>query len=391
MPRGNAPARRQNAPNRAPAPNAVAVFDEQKAAAKIVALVSNRRDQLAALLGVDPATPAGARALDRFVTVALDVVTTNRGLLEADPTSILSSIRTAAQLNLEPSGVLGDGVIIARRDRQAGGRKIARFEPMYRGLAKLARRSPLVDGLDWQIVYENDPFRLVLGSSPAVEHERFTDGDPGAIRGAYMVAHLTSGELVIEYQSTTQILKVRDQASRAWQEDGEASLWGKWPEPMMLKTVVKSGMKKLPLETVAQIALAIDNEQDAPRVTTPAPRQLTGLRAKLGLGNGESLSDGSGAEEGAEAGTGEAPDGKTAPEASTAGTEPKGADRLTGERVSMSEGTQEEADRRAAEAAPCGDPSPYVDADAGIACVKPKGHEPTKTHGGHKAEDGSTW
>lgn len=396
------PSRGQTQNRRAPArnvtpPNAVVVFDADEAARQIKGQIERRSSQFAALLSADEGTPIGKRTIERFTTVAIDAIISRRDLLEADQLSLVSAVRQAAQFNLEPSGVLGDGVIVAYRDRNQGGKKIAQFQPMYRGLAKLARRSPTIKGLDWQIVYEKDLFRLVLGSEPRVEHERYVDGDPGSVKGAYLVARLASGELVVTYMSTAQIHKVRDSASRAWREDGETSLWGKWAEEMMLKTVVKRGLKKLPLETIAQAAVAYDDEVESVRVSAPPVRQLTGLRGKLGIGEleaGEAGQNGSGRAGDDEPANEASEPEKTAQEPSTAATEPTDGTPPEGSPAepAVTDGSKVEA---AKEVEHCGAENPYdegePEGDQGGPCVKAKGHRPGPTHGGHKARNGATW
>jgi recombination protein RecT len=371
MPRGQRAAAPRNDQAQS---RAVAVFDPDDAARKLTAAVRAREGQFAALLALDPGTSVGRRSLDRFVTVALNAAISDRKVLEADLLSVVSAIRQAAELNLEPSGILGDGFLNARWNRDAE-KKLAVFEPMYRGLAKLARRSPSVAAIDWQIVYEQDHFRLVLGSDPRIEHEPSL-AERGAIRGAYAYARLTSGELVVQWMTTAEILKVRDQASRSYQESGDGSLWIKWPEQMFLKTVVKRLCKKLPLDSVAQMAVALDDQQETPiRVSAPAA-PLTGLRARLGvpaIEPGESVQNGSGDAETAEAGSDTARAENAAQGPSTAATEP-----TEGQAVEL-----------------CGDRNPYVDDDDPKAderaCAEPKGHKAGKTHGGHKSTDNETW
>ena len=237
---------------------AVVPFDAKARAAEVEVSLMGRRDQFIALLGGDP------KLADRFLTVALDTVVRSRDLLEADPLSLLTAIRTAGTLGLEPTGVLGDGAIIARRDRNQGGKKIAAFQPMYRGLMRLARSSGQVASMDAAIVYENDEFEIVRGTEPRITHRPTLDDDMGGVKGAYAFAKLTSGELVVRYWPVAKLMRHRDRFAK------DSKFWAEHPEPMMMKTVVHELMKYLPLGHTASMAVAADEAVDY-GAALPAP------------------------------------------------------------------------------------------------------------------------
>lgn len=249
----------------------------------ITKLVEERREQLAKLLvGQD---------VDRFTTVALQVVMSDPGLLDADPLSVLSAIREAATHGLEPVGPLGDGAIIAYKEQ---GRPIAQFQPMYRGLMKLARRSGEVASIDAQVVYQNDDYLVELGTEPRIRHRPTPLGqERGQFVGAYAYARLRTGELVIVELNLADIDKIR-QSSRSYRNAVSRgkldSVWHKWPEPMMLKSAIKRLMKKLPLEPKASEALALDDRiesvetAEAPRPVREISEAKGRLLSKLGVG-----------------------------------------------------------------------------------------------------------
>jgi phage RecT family recombinase len=355
-------------------------FDPKKAAGTLRDLVGERQDQIAALLGAVMTSPQGQAIYERFVTISLDAIVSDKRLIQADPLSLIAAIRRSAMLGLEPSPALGDGAIVAYRDRDSG-KLIASFQPMYRGLAKLSRRHPDVRSIDWQIVFENDYFEYRVGVDVVIDHRPALDGNPGAIRGAYAFGRMSDGSVIPQYLSIAQILKVRDQASREWRENGESSLWGRWPEQMALKTVVKRLMTKLPLDPLAAEVLAEDNSVDTPpTVSTPRPKQLTGLRSRLGVAeleagdeDADGVTDGSGDDASDELATDAAPASDDAQGPSGAATEA-----TDGQVVEL-----------------CDDTNPYDDdepeEDRGGPCAEPKGHKSGKTHGGHKAKNGATW
>ncbi len=279
----------------------VVVFDAKTRMAEIEASLTARREQFIALLGGDP------KLADRFLTVVLDTVVRSRDLLEAEPLSLLTAIRTAGTLGLEPTGVLGDGAIIARRDRNQGGKKIAQFQPMYRGLMRLARSSGQVASMDAAIVYENDvEFEILRGTEPVIRHVPTLDDDQGSVKGAYAFARLTSGELVVRYWPVAKLLRHRDRFAK------DSKFWSEHPEPMMMKTVIHDLMKYLPLGHTASLAMAVDESVDY-----GAPAPVVSRSAKR-LGAGE---DGPQDEQEPEAGKDTAPTGDGAPEGSSEPTD----------------------------------------------------------------------
>lgn len=305
-------------PRRTQTQSAVVPFDPKARAKEISTLIEARRDQIASFLQADDAT------YERFVSVALDAITKDTNVLSADPFSIVQSIRHAAIMGLEPTSVMGEGAIVVYRDSDAG-KKLAQFQPMVRGLAKLARNSGEVAAIGVDVVHEKDVFEYRSGSDPAIVHEPYIeDDDPGAVKGAYAFAKLRSGELIPLYMTSAQILKRRN-VSKSFRHSGEASIWGQWPEEMMKKTVLRRLLvEKVPLSFRAQKALALDAEIDSLTVATPtvpalpAGRRPASSRLRARFEGDETAENGSGAEEDAEADTDTGPEDGAAQEAGPA-------------------------------------------------------------------------
>lgn len=240
--------------------NAVVVFDAKAKTAQLTSILEERRPQIEAMLAADPETA------QRFLTVAVDAIVRDRNLLEADLFSLVASVRHAAVMGLEPTSVMGEGAIVVYRDKDQGGKRIAQFQPMVRGLAKLARNSGQVAAIGVDVVRQGDEFDYRSGSNPEILHrpklERTAD-EPSDVIGAYAYARLTSGELVPMFMSTAEILKRRN-VSKSYRSSGEKSIWGQWPEEMMKKTVLRRLLvEKVPLSFRAQRALALDAEIDS--------------------------------------------------------------------------------------------------------------------------------
>lgn len=257
----------------APAPEPKTETEAAKSALVQMIRKPERQSQLASLLALDLQTERGRLMLDRFVTVALHTATSDPDLLRATTESLVESIRDAAMYGLEPVGFSGDGAIVVYDEKRVvtrPGRRpgttveveirvpTAQFQPMYRGLLKLARRSDEIAAIDAQVVYEGDEIALETGSSPFVRHIPTLDGSKrGGYRGAYAYARLRNGELHVDYMTSAEIEVSRKQ-SRARNSLGWSTFW----QEMARKTVLRRLMKRLPLESLAETALRRESEAE---------------------------------------------------------------------------------------------------------------------------------
>lgn len=101
---------------------------------------------------------------------------------------------------------------------------------------------------------------------------------------------LSTGELVIEWMTDADVQAVR-RSSRAG--NGASSPWVAHPGEMYRKTAIKRLMKRLPLGTDAETALAHEAEMEAETPTAPRPvaRSLAVVREKLGITSGATSPD----------------------------------------------------------------------------------------------------
>jgi recombination protein RecT len=84
----------------------------------------------------------GSRA-PSFITSVLQIVSSNKMLADADPTSIYQSAAVAATLDLPLNNSLGFAYIVPYNEKQADGsyKKVAQFQIGYKGFKQLALRS----------------------------------------------------------------------------------------------------------------------------------------------------------------------------------------------------------------------------------------------------------
>lgn len=317
------PSRTQNRQSNRTAPaaqtSAVTVAEDGPSARalKITKLVDERRDQLMSMLQADVET------FERFRAIALDAIIRDPNLLNADGLSLLQSIRHAAIMGLEPSGIMGEGAIVVY-DR------IAQFQPMYRGYTKLAYNSGEVAVVGADVVYESDDFEMRSGSNPEIHHVLATR-DRGSAIGAYAFARLKNGELLPIWMDLAEIYK-RRAVSKSWQRSAESSIWGKWPIEQMKKTPLRRLLiERVPLSYRARRALALDAAIDSiehvetkriPAIAGSAPGSRT--RARLTAGtppDPEPGENGAGQAGSDEADTDATDQANGAPDGSTAATD----------------------------------------------------------------------
>ena len=117
--------------------------------------------------------------VERFMRVAFMAVRNNPALLECTPESLVSACMTAAQLGLEPDGILGHAYLVPFKNNRFN-RTDAQFQVGYKGLIALARRSGEVRSIAAHVVHEKDHFDYAYGG------ENSNIG-PRSERGAYRV------------------------------------------------------------------------------------------------------------------------------------------------------------------------------------------------------------
>lgn len=340
----------------APEQRGVALVDPKEQSRKLISALDERRDQMAQFLASDP------KVVDRFMSVAVDAITRSNDLLTADLFSLVASVRHAAIMGLEPTSVMGEGAIVAYRDRESG-KKLAQFQPMVRGLRKLAMNSGAVSAIGVDVVREKDEFEFMSGSEPKIVHRPHIPGfgnedtDSGSVVGAYAYARLVTGELVPLFMSSAEIQKRR----RVAKTD---SIWNAWPEEMAKKTVLRRLLvEKVPLSFRATNALAlsdaIESKEGEPERVESTIASRTATRLLGSVDDTEQNDPG-------------APSG--APVAADASAPADGApDGSTG--VTDDEGEAREV---------CGKPGPMAE---GQTCIEAPGHPDPR----HSDKDGNSW
>ena len=174
---------------------------------------------------------------DRMIKLALIATQKNPALLRCTQESILMAMMTSAELGVDISGTLGEAYLIPYG-------QTCQFILGYKGMAKLARQSGDVSRLEAEVVYRNDHFRQMKGTTPILEFAPCTDGERGNPVGAYALVQYVSGGIETDYMSVTEIEKVR-----AVSKAGRSGPWVDWWDEMAKKTVMRRLLKTSPMSS----------------------------------------------------------------------------------------------------------------------------------------------
>ena len=204
---------------------------------RLKAEIASRQETLTMLLG-------GAVGVDRFQQAVMMAIQRNPDLLNYPADSLVSSALRAAQDRLLPDGV--EGAFVIRKDRNRNYEKVVTWQPMVQGLLKVAKLYGGVRNIVCELVYDGEHFRYVAGTELRIEHEPDPDkADISKLRAAYAVFHMTDGSMYVEVMTRRQLEDVRLSSDSG--KDGKGPWGGKFAGEMYRKTVLRRGMKRVPL------------------------------------------------------------------------------------------------------------------------------------------------
>lgn len=195
---------------------------------------------------------------ERMLSLVMLSVTRTPKLLECDPHTVLNSVMQAAQLGLEIGGPVPGAHLVPFYNSR---RKVMECQmiPDFRGLIQLAVDTGSITSADPWLVYHGEKFIVRGGTNPGIDHEPdySIDRNPQAITHAYVVFTLPSGERKFHVMSRQEIDRVRG-ASKA----SDSGPWVDWYDQMALKTVIKRGLKTVPMNPnsaeARRLAMAIE-------------------------------------------------------------------------------------------------------------------------------------
>lgn len=181
---------------------------------------------------------------ERMMRVALTAVQNTPKLLECDVNSLLMAVLRAAQLGLEPDGILGQAYLIPYG-------KQVQLIPGYKGLIDLARRSGEVSNIIAREVYANDEFTVDFSQEIPFVHKPKLEGERGDVKFFWAMARFKDGGFHWDYMSYDEVISIRN-GSSGWQNavkynETVKSPWHKNFIEMGKKTVIRRITKYLPM------------------------------------------------------------------------------------------------------------------------------------------------
>lgn len=188
---------------------------------------------------------------DRMLRIAMTSIRRTPKLLNCNQQSLLGAVMQAAQLGLEPDGVLGMAYLVPFKDE-------VQLLIGYKGLLDLARRSGQLSTICARVVYAKDQFDYNYGLEDKLEHIPAREkGTPDEIVAAYAVAKLKDGGTQVEVMERWQIDEIRER-SRS-KDDGP---WITDFAEMAKKTVLRRLCKMLPASVELARAVALDERAE---------------------------------------------------------------------------------------------------------------------------------
>lgn len=186
---------------------------------------------------------------ERMVRVALTAIQNTPKLLDCDKQSLYSAVMRAAQLGLEPDGVLGQAYLIPYG-------KTVQFIPGYKGLIDLARRSGEVSNIIAKEVYANDEFTVDFSKEIPFVHKPKLEGERGELTHFWAMARFKDGGFHWDYMTKKEVETIRDKGNGK-----NNAVWKDYFVEMGKKTAIRRIAKYLPMSV--QKAAVIEDLMDA--------------------------------------------------------------------------------------------------------------------------------
>lgn len=205
----------------------------------------------------------GAKGIDvqRAARIALFTISQNEVLARCKPISLIRAFAEATTLGLEV-GVAQEAAIVPYSGE-------AKFQPMFKGLIKLAMfGGTRIESISARVVHAGDLFDYDDGTANYVKH-RPNDEAEGEFTHAFTIVRYRGGGTQFVVMRKKEIDAVRAR-SKMYAAKPALSAWSTDYEEMAKKTVIKRQCKVLPQSPAMVRAIAADDaaEYDGP---TPPP------------------------------------------------------------------------------------------------------------------------
>ena len=195
--------------------------------------------------------------LDRFMRVNTTWLKLSPKVQQCNPRTILGAILTAAEWGLEPNTISGECCIVARNNtvQMADGTEKKEWQAVFQmqpqGWQTLAEKLPDVERIDTFEVYEGDPYKVTLGLTPTLLHERAPIKERGKVILYYAYILMKNGYFKLaEISHDMMVAKVKAKPgvyqSSAWKnpELPEFHEKAKWHVVGIVTKLMKGKIRK---------------------------------------------------------------------------------------------------------------------------------------------------
>lgn len=215
---------------------------------------------------------------DRFRATVLQAISTTPALVNCTPKSIVLAALDAAQLGLEPTGILGGAWMVPYKNGETHVLE-AKLIVGYRGYIDLIHRAGAVKSIEARVVYTGDAFEVEYGTQKKIRHVPYflIGNEMGDRRAVYWVAEM-AGETQFDVLPMTEIEKARKSSKMA-----DRGAWTTWYDEMAKKTAIRRAVKILAIsvyEARRAVQLEDEAEESAEPVVTRASSGTNGHSAR---------------------------------------------------------------------------------------------------------------
>lgn len=197
---------------------------------------------------------ANPLTFEKEAKFAVQIILANSSLQGCDPQSILRAVVNVAAIGISLNPAQKLAYLVPRKN-------VCCLDISYQGLLKIATDSRSIIAAKALVRRANDHFKW-NGPFDMPDHDFDpfdSDEKRGPIIGAYTVAKLAAGGVVVDTLNLDAINQIR-KASKA--KDGGDNPWTTWYEQMVLKSAIKRGYKSWPKTDRLSQAEAILNEHE---------------------------------------------------------------------------------------------------------------------------------
>ena len=223
--------------------------------------------------------------VDRFVKMTHLALMRDPKLLQADVKSLLMALIWAAYRDLEPG--VEDGVWLI--PYKVKGVLTVTPVPGYKGLIKRGEETGSVARVQSYPIYQGDTVEVHYGLDEDLIHKPSFGDQRGALIGAAVVFTMPDSSKRFHVMYRADIEKIRNQ-SPAWKAAAGTGPWAEHEEAMFRKTVIKQGLKEIPVKSQLRDLIRDDNRLEV-GATVESLLTETGQELPDNLGGGEPVAD----------------------------------------------------------------------------------------------------